>query len=522
MSGGISISAGLGLDRLARGGVSNPLLNLEARGLALGDSYSDLVFSTGLRNHFSWARFLLNGRVRIAIGGAEMAIAGSRLTESTGTNGAYPQNDMLYRVENQIRYIAPDFTVFLGGINTFANNGFDEAATITQWDQVFDAMRSLLPNMVIFACTIPYSTAILGSPTNIARLDNINAHIRSKAASDSKAVLVDYNPIYTPATDSIGDAVSHPNVRGGYILGTALATAINSVLAAGSVLPISTTPAAGQLDTHFYIPGTSGTLAGSANGSVTTGKTLTGVAGATVVGSKEAAAVGEKQVITITGTPSAAGATTLSETLAITGSVAGDMFELVSEFSVEAAGGGAPAGLLQFGDNFVGSDGFLYTSTDVNAVALPCAVSGVIRTTPLHINSTTTSQVATAIGLRSSATVNDIVAKVGLQIARKVETVAYALPFNTSLSVKTSTNFRAQIAGTLTNGSLQTCRPGGHSGGAVVLSYQWDKNGTPIGGATSQTYTASGMTTGDVLGCTIRGTNLFGFTENRVVAAAFP
>ena len=63
------------------------------------------------------------------------------------------------------------------------------------------------------------------------------------------------------------------------------------------------------------------------------------------------------------------------------------------------------------------------------------------------------------------------------------------------------------ITGTPAVGQALTCSPGAWSSDAVQYAYRWSRNGTPIAGATTATYTVAPPDGGKQLTCTVTATN---------------
>jgi hypothetical protein len=78
------------------------------------------------------------------------------------------------------------------------------------------------------------------------------------------------------------------------------------------------------------------------------------------------------------------------------------------------------------------------------------------------------------------------------------------------------------ITGTLHEGQTLTCSTGDWNPPATAYQWQWTRNGTPIAGATAQTYVVVGADVGMQVGCTVTATNEGGSTPASAVPVAVP
>lgn len=77
-----------------------------------------------------------------------------------------------------------------------------------------------------------------------------------------------------------------------------------------------------------------------------------------------------------------------------------------------------------------------------------------------------------------------------------------------------------QIAGTFALGNALTCSPGVWSGDGLSFTYQWQRNGIPLPGATQASYTITPDDYGPVLACSVTATGPVGSASARQYASA--
>jgi hypothetical protein len=80
----------------------------------------------------------------------------------------------------------------------------------------------------------------------------------------------------------------------------------------------------------------------------------------------------------------------------------------------------------------------------------------------------------------------------------------------TTVAARPSSTALPTVTGTPTTGKTLTCSTGTWSNSPTSFTYQWDRDGTPIAGATSATYKLVGSDEGLSLTCTVTATNATG------------
>ncbi len=201
--------------------------------------------------------------------------------------------------------------------------------------------------IVVFIAESPRGGANALSAPRQAIHDQVRAWIKSYLPKLGVRVVDVYDKLLDISTVTIDGL--HWNPVGARIVGEAVAKEIKDLFTSPAALPrfsspfVKATNPFGQLNTNALLTGTTGSKSGSSNtvGDVATGYTVSGSswAGMKVVASKEVGTVGEKQVFTFSGTPTATGSLyTFEQTLVLDDAKAAGSLKGVANIEFEMTG----------------------------------------------------------------------------------------------------------------------------------------------------------------------------------------
>lgn len=382
------------LGRVGGGGGSS----LIAIGSQIG-FWGDGVFGTGctagLRRATDMALILLNLRV-IPGPGYQQCISGSTM------DTVYDRKEL---AANQCWKIA-----------VYSNDGHNDALMSTdpdldatqwtKWKRNFDWWRqnnsraSLIPVCTTVKSTVVAegNTASVGGMTIAQRVNQLQkAYITAAAALDARILLIDTFTVYDPlnmSSDS-GAFYTHPDVRGGYALGSYIAAAISPYIVAGTKDEVQALLLAGtypgmtgtQFDTDVLMAVDGGT-ATNITGTWTSGKrAVNNLAGTASVAASKDTSPGTytKRILTISGTPGAENTIVEDDTgnITATGTTPGGHVMCTWGFKIHDGSNGAPVGFRNIGVTW-GNFGLFGTSgTDGTSQTLAQKLEGIIATAPL-------------------------------------------------------------------------------------------------------------------------------------------
>lgn len=478
---------GVGLTRRRRSSSGTPAqarLPLNAREIWIGDS----LFANGpMRSVRQFHGVLANGNTRPTVG-ANFGVGGQRMDEILA--------DMPQAVAQ-----APLSAHLIGGTNDISQN-----RTLAQMQADHQGIVDILKNagcQYIFRHTIPRSTSISGA--NETKRQDFNNWLRSR----TDVILIDHETPFDPATSDSYDG-THPSGIGALEMAQTTLAVTAQYLPTGTTLYADTTDATaqGNLEPDWNFVGTTGTRSGTTapTGQVATGWTLTNNTSCAVAASKLTNGSFNIQRFDITGTASTSNTVKLTNTISFAPSLTpGEWLDAaIAVDVVNTDGVSAPVGcrslLVQVGS--LGNWGT--ANADASAGNLPARLTGVIRTEPVSLN-TTSASVTFEVTVQVPAGAVNIRVDVSRLKITKTETQAYASPLPV-LRNKTL----PRVTGTATVGSTLTAEPQTWAGGAITYTYQWQRGTVNISGATARTYVIQAADQGNTLRCLITGTNSFG------------
>lgn len=472
-SDGFTLTTGVGAPAFQR-------LPLESRIAVLGNSKN---IATGIVSQTDMMLAQLGGRFRVPVGG-QQSLGGQLYSEYV----------------DQVPYVAAvlPHVVFVGDATNDITGGANGATTISRLDTILSALRAINPPPMI----VLEKTGHTSGNANDS-IDAINAYIDSLAAADPLGVFVaDTDTGINLGSTTISPDGIHNSPLGAWTKAERCATALADLISTDTWWPTAGAQLSGNLNTAWDMAGTGGTLGANVTGSVATGYTAANASGATVVASKGTLNGDACQVLTISGTASSnTGDITISRTQS-TSFVEGGVYELAFEYEVTAGDGvSAPANLYGFGatlnrqfqtaENWQNKAGS--ATYGAGAVGAQTIMRGIARTqNRYYVSSSGTANMQLEIGLRLLTTgASDVLVKIGRIFWRRAETEAYAPPY-CHIGNPLGTVTAPFLTGGTTVGSVLTVSTlgiGAWSGGALVFTYQWTKDGVDIPGATSRTFT---------------------------------
>lgn len=277
--------------------------------------------------------------------GYNRAVAGTKVdTTDTGD-----QDFANYQTPQVTALVPLPDCVFVGGFHNDGSQGVPASDIRAGYTKIISQLNAVGINKIFMQTTSSTWAGARGANTTKDGIfDNVNAWIRALPATYSNVFVLDVAEgsadLYDFLNASTGAApkrfgynggTGHPNQRGGIDLGTKLYNqmAATGAITSGSLLPSTGLPAANK-NPYGLMAGTGGTKPGTDTGSVATNYTASNSTGVAAVYSKETVSGShEKQVIALTGTPTAKGEVSLTVTVPLSGATvkAGEGWEWVVE-----------------------------------------------------------------------------------------------------------------------------------------------------------------------------------------------
>lgn len=491
-----------------RAAQSTRLVPFGARVAWIGDS----IFANALmRSIRQWTMGRLSGRL-VPGPGLNLAVGGTTM----------PQ---IYATLPQALAQGVDLVFFNGGTNDLNTlNAVSTQNSLDAFDNIVADCRAAGVKMVTI--TVPPTT---GYPDQEAKRAAINAH-RLSAATASDLIVVDVESIDTGADLYDG---THPDGGGAYRIATMILDAIDSLIGAGDIRFTSAADATarGNLLTSWDFLGTSGTFSGTITptGTLPTNWTLLNSTSCAVTatplgpdgGATDPGDEWRQLQIDIVGVASADATIRLRRTR--TGLSSVDPGEYMLSWvgcraHLPSDDTAAPTGIKAIAAGFGGGYTRWGTSAaDANVGLLEQAINLVLMGEPSQLS--TQPFTANNFDIFVQVATGAVNARIILDRPGLVpwETTAYAVP-----SLITTQSTAPNISGIGTVGQVLTAFAGRWAGGGLTISYQWERGGVPIAGATSRTYTLVGADAGTTVTCVITASNGLGSasTEPTGIAVA--
>lgn len=492
---------------------------------------------------------MLGGRLRPAVG-FDQGASGETLAS------------MLARVQ-QVIDTAAEVVIWHGSHNDFNgsythttnsawNSTWVSAADYNvKWQAILSALEAGLPNAVI----VPVLTVPSNSAPNetVAVRDAIWAYQRAinqsvgggnrPGGSTGRTLLAD--PGGTGAAPAINPAThlwdgTHPNRLGGQTIANSIVAVLDPIMDDATFDDLlNTRTANGEFGADIYtlneynFAGVGGTKAGTIapTGDYADGKRITNNLPST--GAVACSKSGNSQIVTVSGTPSAAAtivqdeasAPTSTVTLGISSAVIGKFYELIGRRQFDdGAGGAADVRSYAVAVSLFGQWNVASSASGANS-DYDVPLDFIFRTAPRAVYQTNPGLIAGNLSVnpahttRLSAVPQNSRMVLERQMLREVERTAYAAPKRIE-NYTTGANDRLRIIGVAGGVNALIAGPGQYSGGGLTYDPRWYLDGVQV--AAGWTYTQANPTSGQVIAFRPRPSNSFGNANADEVTLVIP
>lgn len=395
----LGLSPTIGFSPAATAAAPAALLPIGSQIVFFGDGTGSEAAAPGLRNYPTWTVWLLNGRVFPGPAYIQCASGGD--------------------LDTTFARIAPALG-HQADIAVFASQGHNDPVMSTdpdltstyldKWKRNLDAWMTgnTVATLIPICTTIKSNVAgeTLTASVGGTIRDRVNAlqkaYITTKIAGDARAFVIDIYTTYDPTNMSsdAGGFQTHPDMRGGYAIGLAIANALDSRVVAKTrdeiqaMLATTTYPGLSgtQFDTDTLLQGgTAGTKAGSVTptGNYPTGKRITnnltnGTSVAVACSIDASPGTYSIAVVAVSGTPAAETTIVMDDTASITatGTTPGQYAVAAWGVKVDDGAGGAPTGVRSLCATFSNYGNSGSAGTDATTITMAQKVDTVMFAAP--------------------------------------------------------------------------------------------------------------------------------------------